>query len=88
MGVVADVGFVAGFRNGDDARLPQYPRDSDLRRSRVVTFGNFLKRRVVKQPSTTADRRISHDGNLISLAPGQEVRFNGALADVIENLIG
>src|SRR5712691_3481022 len=80
--------LVTGFRNGDDVGLPQHPGDSDLRRSGVVALGSFLERRVIQQPSTTADGRISHDRNLMLLAPGQEVELYLSMLEAVEDLIG
>ena len=61
--VIADVLFAACFWNSDYAGLTQHPPQRDLRGSGVATFGNFLERRILKQTSAVADRRVSHDRN-------------------------
>jgi len=48
--VVADVLFAARFWNRYRSRLTQHPRERDLRRGSVMTFGDLPERRVLGKP--------------------------------------
>src|SRR5256885_12503172 len=84
--VFADVPGRSRLRDCDDAPMPKHPRETDLRRRRLVPNGNALHDRMREQ-ARLLYRRIRHYWHAAFLAPRQQIGLDAATAQIVENLI-
>jgi hypothetical protein len=77
---VADMRRLACPRDRAHAVLTQHPRQCDLGRCDAGVPGGNGRDRGVAQDSALFDRRIGHDGEVVALAPRQQIVLDAASA--------
>ncbi len=86
-GIVLHMNYAACLGDGYDIPSTHHPCQHDLRGSGIMPAGYLCQYLVVAQPPF-AQRRVSHDRNLMLLAPRDKVIFDASVFQVVEHLIG
>src|SRR5262245_33243071 len=90
-GVVLDVGDTSGLRDREQARPAQEEAEGDLSRGCVAGGGDRRQHTAAAargcREAARAEGAVPDDGNAAHLAPGKDVVLDGALLEMVENLV-